>query len=251
MASKPNLVRNAPGLLHAVALVAPTREGTLRNIRRMARGTPPALYRPAIEIVLTVLRGAGHVWTPAEGYEWAKAQVKTIPDDDKRKCASEVVRALKPYLTTTAPQWIRPLSIEYYQAGPDLQIPVKLSGLMAIDGRFVVLVLHLWRKPLSIEQRQAAVAIVQNRLHQRPELADAELHFIDISVPQGHLDRQYRLATWETLTVMADDQLKTFTDRFYGAWTDYQANPEPKPQRKPRPSPYPDIFGDDPTDPRK
>jgi hypothetical protein len=250
MASKPNLVRNAPGLLHAVALVAPSREGTLRNIRRMARGTPPALYRPAIEIVLSVLRGVGHLWTPEGGYEWAKKQVNTIPDDDKRRCAGEVVRALKPYLTTTAPQWIRPLSIEYYQAGPDLQIPVKLSGLMAIDGRFVVLVLHLWRKPLSIEQRQAAVAILQNRLRQRPELVDAELHFLDISIPQGHVDRQYRLATWDTLTAMPDTQLKAFTDRFYGAWSDYQADPEPKPQRKPRPSPYSDIFGDDPTEPR-
>jgi hypothetical protein len=251
MASKPNLVRKAPSLLHAVALVAPTRQGTLRNIRKMAHGAPPALYRTAVEIVLATLRGsAAALWTPAEGAQWAMAQAKAIPDDDRRKCAEQVVRFLKPYLRATQPQWVRPLSMEYYQAGPDLQIPVRLSALMAIGGKFVVLVLHLWRKPLGLEQRQAAVAILHNRLQQRPELANAELHFIDISMPEGHKDREYRMSTWANLTLMPPEALKAFTDRFYAAWQDYLADPEPAPKprrpRKPKSDDHGDMFDRDP-----
>ncbi|HEY2356597.1 MAG TPA: hypothetical protein VGH86_04045 [Phenylobacterium sp.] len=251
MGSKPNLVRNSPGLLNAVALVAPTHVGTLRNIRNMARGAPPALYRTAVEIVLATLRGRALGWGPDEAVTWAKSQAAAITDDDKRKCAEDVVHLLRPYFRAVRPAWVQPLSIEYYQAGPGLQIPVKLSALMSVDDRFVVLVLHLWRKPLSLEQRHAAAAILHNRLQQRPELENAEMHLVDISVPEGHTDRQYRLGTWENSQMMPPEELKVFTDRFYVAWQAYLADPEPKPPRKPRSSSTPDLFGDDPPEPPK
>lgn len=250
MASKPNLIRNSPGLLHAVALVGSTEQATLRNIRKMARGAPPALYRSATEIVLATLKGtAAGVWTPAEGFEWAKTQAKSVPDEDKRRCAEQVVQHLKPYFLATRPQWVQSLSMEYYQAGPNLQIPVRLSALMAVDGKFVVLVLHLWRKPLELEQRQAAVAILHNRLQQRPELVEAEIHLVDISVPEGHKDREYRLSTWNNLTLMPPEALKAFTDRFYNAWQIYLRDPDPNPRpsrpRKPK-GDQGDLFKGDP-----
>jgi len=252
MASKPNLVRNAPGLLHAVALVGSNEQATLRNIRKMARGAPPALYRSATEIVLAALKGtATQLWTPARGHEWARARAKEITDEDKRLCAEQVIQHLKPYFLATQPRWVQPLSMEYYQAGPNLQIPVRLSALMGVDGKFVVLVLHLWRKPLELEQRHAAVAILHNRLQQRPDLADAELHFVDVSVPEGHKNREYRLSTWSNLTLMPPEALKAFTDRFYNAWQAYLLNPDPDP--KPRPSRTPkggdqiDLFKGHPT----
>jgi hypothetical protein len=251
MGSKPKLVRNAPSLLHAVALVGANEQVTLRNIRRMARGTPPALYREATDIVLATLRGtANGLWTPAEGYDWACSRVEDIGDEGKKACAEQVVRHLKPYLSTIRPQWLQPLSMEYYQAGPNLQIPVRLSALMGVDGKFVVLVLHLWRKPLELEQRHAAIAILHNRLQQRPELAAAELHFVDVSIPEGHKNRQCRLSTWSDVSPMATATLKAFTDRFYNAWQAYLLDPDPelKPSRpkKPKPSDQGDIFGDDP-----
>jgi hypothetical protein len=251
MGSKPNLVRNSPGLLNAVALVAPTHAGTLRNIRKMARGVPPALYRSAVGIELTTLRGRSLGWDPEYAVRWAKSQAAAVADEAKRKCAEDVVGLVQPYLRSVRPSWINdPLTLDPYQAGAGLPIPVKLSALMQVDGRAVVLVLHLWRKPLGLEQRHAAVAILRNRLQQRPELMDAEMHLVDISVPEGHSDRQYRLGTWETSRMMPDDELKVFTDRFYGAWQAYLADPEPKPKpsRKPRPNSYPDLFGEDPYD---
>lgn len=235
MATTHNPVRNSPSLLHSVALVGATRAETERNIRKMARGAPPSLYRAANDILIATLKGRGLGWSADRAIQWARAQASTIVDPDKRACAEQVFEHVAPYIMSTAPDWVRGLDVEFYSVDAELRIPVKLAALMRVGNSYAVLLLNLWKKELTLEQKRAALAILYDRLQNRPELQHAHLHFVDISVPQKEKERVYRLHGWSDYQLMSSTELDQFIDRFRDGWNDYQANPEPKKPRKPRP----------------
>jgi hypothetical protein len=101
MSIKRDLVRNAPTLFHAVALVETTKEETVRSFRKMALATPPNLYTATSDLVYTALSG--------QGYDWALRQIPTIKKEKQRDTAERVFPLLKDYIQSTHTDWIRPL----------------------------------------------------------------------------------------------------------------------------------------------
>jgi hypothetical protein len=246
---RPNVVKNAPSLLHAVALVGSTHAATVRNIRNMERGFPPALYQPSVDLICGSIKRIAEGTAKADAYTWARAQAETQTDQAVRDCTKEVLAYLRPYILNVRPKWFRPIDVEYFQVGAELQIPVKVTGLMGTEEGPVILMLHLWRKPLEIEQRGAGAAILKNRLDLREELIGTMLHFVDISVPVGKNQREYGQLSWEQVSPLSDEERRKFTDRLYKAWLECQANPEPQKPYNPRPdSRQRDMFSLDPSD---
>ncbi len=234
MSIKRNPVSNAPTLLHSVALVAPTVAETVRNIRKMDVGLPPDLYSPTHGLVRASLAG--------QGYAWTEKQADTFTKPEQKSAAVEVLPHLRMYLESTEPTWLRPLDVEYFQVSETLQIPIRVSGLMSVNDEPRVLLVHLWRKRLEIDQLRAALTMLRRRILGRQELREARLNLVDVSVDPRVSSRSYRLIEWDTFSLMVDDELKAFTDRLEAAWTEYQTDPAPKPPRKPRPGDTDDLF---------
>ena len=234
MPTKRDVVRNAPTLLHAVALVDLTKRGTIDNIRRMDIAAPPSLYGPTRQLVKAVLNG--------QSFKWAYAQALALPDLGERKGAIEVLDTLKRYLLRTKPDWIRPLDIEHYQLSADLRISVKVDGLVKVGSELRILCLQPWRKRLEIQQLRAAITVLGDRLAMRPELVNAKLELLDTSQPSGSKIREFRQAGWDTYATMSEYELESFMMRLLTAWEEYQRAPVEKPSRKPRPSADGELF---------
>ncbi len=248
--AKPNVIRNAPSLLHAVALVGPNHAETVRNIRNMERGAPPALYKASTQIVVATIKRIAGGTSNKEAFDWAKGQAKALQKAKVRDCAIEVLAFLKPFLLNIKPKWFRPIDVEYFQAGADLQIPVKVTGLLRLEDKAVILAVNFWKKPLETEQLRAAISILKDRIELREELQGADLHFLDISVPLGKKQREYRNLSWSQISPLSDADLQVFANRLCRAWLECQANPEPKKPSKPKRSDQADMFSDHSNNPR-
>jgi hypothetical protein len=234
MPTKRDVVRNAPTLLHAVALVDLTKRGTIENIRRMDVAAPPSLYGPTRQLVKAVLNG--------QTFKWAYAQALALQDLGERKSAIEVLDTLKGYLLRTKPEWIRPLDIEHYQLSADLRISVRVDGLVKVGSELRILCLQPWRKRLEIEQLRAAITVLGDRLAMRPELVNTKLELLDTSQPSGSKVREFRRAGWDTFSAMSEYELESFMMRLLTAWEEYQRSPAEKPARKPREPVEAELF---------
>lgn len=235
MPSRLNPVRNAPSIIHAVALVGLDVASTEQNIRNLMRGFPPAYYKLANQLVRSVLKG--------RSLAWARAQARRHMNEEQRKQARIVLIQMTPVLRRLKPEWVVDLDVDPYQVGPRLQLPVKVHGLMKVNGKHEVLVMHLWQKGLSEKSRNAAASILKDRLSQREELANAELRWIDISMPFGERRRSLREYNWGDINLMPQAEMERFLGILREAWDLYLERPEAP--RKPRPnstSDQPTLF---------
>jgi hypothetical protein len=228
MPIKRDVVKNAPTLLHTVALVGINKHETIRNIRKMDVASPPSLYGPARQLVHKVLSG--------QCFDWARRQANLLIDPAEKKCALVTLDALEKYLISTKPQWFRPLDIELYQLSADLQIPVRVDGLLKVGDETRVLCLHLWQKRLTTDQMRAAITVLGERLSRRPELVESKLEILDISIDASVGERLLRKVGWETYSFMSNYELEAFMGRLLEAWQEYHLNPAEKPKWHPKPS---------------
>jgi len=224
------LLTEFPSFLSAISMVGDDQEQAIRELQYAERKSP-AVYNPARDLFMSVLRGQ-------LDFRSALAQVGWLPDETERKCARDVLEASKSFLMQEGPAEVKPLS----RMGIDLPNGMELR-VAPVWVRHLspprLLVLHFWREPLSAWQLSAAAAILMSAMKRdKPTCVDLDLDFISVAVPDHSAKRRLRAYNWDTLKRLDDDELRRFLQRLCDAWVEYQ-NRGP---RAYKPRLHPDLF---------
>jgi hypothetical protein len=214
-----------PSFLSMVSMIFDDQELTIEKLFDAERKSPP-FYKPAREFFCSVLRE----FSTSQAVE----QAAKLSDPTERSCAIDVLAVANDFLTEQAKS--RVTKIDLNTVAPNgLKLRVAPLWVRELD-KPRILVLHLWRTPLTEYQQSAAAALLRHAIQDHAtELGSYELDFVSTSYNSTGLRREFRCLDWKRIRPLDDGGLARFWNRFIKAWDTYQKRP-PKPHsKKPKP----------------
>ena len=208
------LLDEAPSFLSLVSMVTDDRETIIKDLVHAERKSP-SYYEPAIRLFVRALQGDF-------SFEQTVQQAQKLVDQTERKCALDVLNASERYLRSQSAArmgQISPMTLTLPDGLPFTVSPVWIRHLEPER----LMVLHVWRQPLSELQLGAAASILRTALVKwQPMHARCELDFISVTVPTYASTRKFLRYSWETARPLDDEELYLFLRRFCDAWSEYQ-----------------------------
>jgi hypothetical protein len=208
------LLAEPPSYLSMVSMVGDDQGYTIQQLERAEQKSPP-VYDPTRDLFVAQLEGKF-------SYQEALAQAELLSDETESKCARDVLRESRSFLSTESPARVgrlEPMAIRLPNAMPLNVSPVWLRHLPQKR----LMVLHFWQKPLSLWQLSAAAGIlIAGMQEDKPLLASLEIDFISVAKPEDRPKRQFQRFGWTDLDPLYGDELQRFLRRFCDAWEKYK-----------------------------
>jgi hypothetical protein len=201
-----------------------TSKYTVQQLKNAERPSPE-LYGQARDFFDKILEGNF-------SFEFALSQLRTIPDAVERKCAEDVLRASKHFLIAQTPAPVGKLPRMWFELPNGLRMPVSSVRIRQFQEPRLM-VLYLWKKPLSSWQLSAVAAILQSCLDRvQPHLSFSRIEFISVAEEGNPSQRRLHSYNWEALQPLSEDGLQHFLQRFCKAWRIYQSLPPRERKRR-------------------
>jgi len=213
--SKP--LTEPPNFLSTISMVVDDHQLIVQDLIQAERKSP-SVYEPARALFRRVLQSD-------LSFDQALDQAQKLLDRVEKKCAIEILRASKEFLTKEAkgPVGDFPKMSTVITGDLTLNITQILIRHLKPDQ---LMVLHFWRDPLSPRQLSAAAAILKGTIKKtKPEFSSCELDFISVSAPNNKSSRLLKRYNWQTLKPLEEPELVKFWKPFYTAWQQYQRLP--------------------------
>jgi hypothetical protein len=209
-------------------MVVDDRAAIVQRLTDAERKSPP-VYDPARELFYRVLQGDLSL-------EKAIIQARNLHDQTERKCATEILRGSETFLLRERRSRIGPFPTMTYRLPNGMGLNV--SGVMIRHlNPERLMVLHLWKTPLSDWQLSAASAVLKSvLLDQQPQYSACELDFISVSNSNPALERRFKQYNWTKLKPLNEHELARFWRQLLAAWSEYQRRPPREIRRKHLPS---------------
>lgn len=171
-----------------------------------------------------------------------------VKREDVRKRYLSVLPHLYSYVEGMQPTYVQkllqPLS---YAAGRDLFIPVDPTFVIGTQSGPVVPWISFWQSnPLSPLQMALLCSIIRDRAEQQPDLEDAELVFVDLSIPKQRQTREVRATRIRDVTRLHQNDisrmLATLNEGLRLAEIELRVDPKRTQQEKSKPEVNPNQF---------
>ena len=213
-----------PSFLSTVSMVVDNRAEIVKGFTRAERKSP-SVYDSARELFFSVLR---RQFT----FEMALDQARLISDKVKRDCAVQVLEACKTFLRDTEGTEIGQLEPLYIDLPNGLVLPVSPVWVRHFAPERL-LVLHLWRAPLTDRQVRALKAVlIKALLKAKSRHVLSEIDVFSVAMPDNATSRKSRLYTSEKYPALDNDDFERFVHELCEAWTEYQRQPVRKLSQK-------------------
>lgn len=219
-----------PSFLSLTSMVTDDPEDMITGLRHAERKSP-ACYDPARALFFRVLQGD---FT----FDIALAQARKLTDDVERKCAIGVLEASKSFLLAqpTAKVGRLPQMSISLPNGMEVNVSPVWIRHLAVEQ---LMILHVWRTPLSDYQLSIIGGILQAALiRHQPRCARRDLELISVAAPEHASGRRLRSFSWEKLRPLDDDGLRRALSVICYAWAEYQRRGPREVMRKAQP----DLF---------
>lgn len=206
-----------PGFLSTVSMVVDDQRLIVQDLIQAERKSP-SVYEPARALFRRILQSD-------LSFDQALDQARKLLDQVERKCAIEILRASKEFLTkeVKGPIGDFPKMSTVIPGDLTLNITQILVRHLKPDR---LMILHFWRDSLSPRQLSAAAAILKDTIKKaEPEFASHELDFITVSAPGNKSSRLLKRYNWQTLKPLKQPELVKFWKPFCAAWQQYQRLP--------------------------
>jgi hypothetical protein len=171
-------LRRTPSLQHAVALIADTVPGTVRNMRKLDAARIEITLNPGRALFKPMMEGFGLPWALRQ-LEGEKPH-NVAPNKD-------LVSAFAPYAEHSRVPWFRECDMIGYPIGPNIVMPVRPAGFWPTSGRLRVLWVQSWKGRTLDPLQRAIFATILRETFFVGDFKTAKLDWVDLraQTPRG------------------------------------------------------------------
>lgn len=234
-----------PSAQHAVAMIADTVEGTVRNFEKLEAARISISLEPGRRLFKPMMEGFG--------VDWAVRQCEAEREKNIKPNIG-LVEAFGPYAAEKAVDWFRAYEPQYYPIGSGVLMPVKPSGFWFEGGRPRILWVQCWKaRTLDPLQKRIFHTILQRSVVVG-DFKDAEIEWVDLRETRPGKGRDVEVLHGSALGTVSDDELQAYLQILLSAFQQYKSDrdrrrAEGRASERSRPQGPMPLFPDDPDGP--
>jgi hypothetical protein len=205
-------LRRTPSLQHAVALIADSVRGTVRNLELLEAAQINISLNPGRRLFKPLMEGMDVEWAVRQ-CELAKAH-NVKPNVD-------LVRAFASYAADKSVRWFNECDKYVYPIGSGVGIPVQPAGFWAEGGQPHLLWVQSWKGRTLDPLQKAVLNTVVHKTHFVGDFLAAELVWLDLREQVRGDGRDIEALNAEALGTVSDAELRELMGILLEAFKQY------------------------------
>jgi len=205
-------IRKTPSLQHAVALIADTVPGTVRNLERLDAAKIAISLNPGRRLFKPMMEG--------QTVGWAVGQCKLAKPHNVGPNI-DLVEAFGPFAADKAVRWFRESEKLFYPIGSGVVMPVQPAGFWAHDGKLQVLWVQSW-KGRTLDPLQKAIfhTVLREALFVG-DFKEADLEWLDLREQAKGSGRGIEVLNGDQLGLVSRAELAEYLRILLAAFEQY------------------------------
>jgi hypothetical protein len=234
-------IARTPSAQHAVAMIADSVAGTVRNLEQLE----------AAKINISLDPGRRLFKPLMEGFDlaWAVRQCE-LEREKNIKPNVGLVEAFAPYAQDKGVRWFRPCDPQFYPIGAGVLMPVRPAGFWPEAGRLRLLWVQSWKGRTLDPLQKAIFNTILHRSVLVGDFKDAEVEWLDLREQRPGQGRGIEVISGQDLGLLSEAELQAYMQILLTAFHEYKAGrdrrrAEARAAQRGRPASPTPLFPDD------